>query len=148
MKIKLVVVFICAALLAGCATANKINSINLGMTKEDVIKLMGKPASISAKEGTEYLNYSLSETDTQAYYGITKPYYVRIIDGKVDAYGRLGDFDSTKNPTIQIKADETVRQKVHTSKYDELMQLKRLKDEGALSEKEYEIQKKKILDKQ
>lgn len=144
MKIKLVVIFVCAALLAGCASANKINSINLGMTKEDVINIMGKPASISAKEGTEYLNYSLSETDTQAYYGITKPYYVRIIDGKVDAYGRLGDFDSTKNPTIQIKTDETVRQKVHTSKYDELMQLKHLKDEGALSEKEYEIQKKRF----
>lgn len=42
--------------MLGCATAYKINSIGLGMSKEEVIKKMGKPASASAIEGTEYLN--------------------------------------------------------------------------------------------
>jgi hypothetical protein len=27
----------------------------------------------------------------------TTPYYVRLINGKVESYGRTGDFDSTKN---------------------------------------------------
>lgn len=74
--------------LAGCATAHKINKVQTGMTKSEVIKVMGSPVSITEKGGSEYLNYSLSETDDQAYYGITRPYYVRLINGRVDSYGR------------------------------------------------------------
>jgi hypothetical protein len=81
-----------------CATANSINHISLGMSKAQVINEMGNPVSISAKGSVEYLNYSLYE---EAISNPT-PYFIRIIGGKVESYGRKGDFDSTKNPTIDM----------------------------------------------
>src|SRR5665213_367646 len=88
---------ICAtAFLFGCATAGQMNRLSLGMTKQQVIDVMGTPHSVAAHENTEYLNYFLTEDETKAYYGTTTPYFVRLINGKVDAYGRRGDFDSSK----------------------------------------------------
>lgn len=140
-------------LLVGCATANKISNVQMGMTKQDVIRVMGPPASTSAKGKTEYLNYSLSETDDQAFYGITKPYYVRIINGRVDSFGRLGDFDSTQKPTVRIETKENIKTQsdVKTSGkadlYSELMKLKQLRDEGLITQEEFEKEKKELLEK-
>ena len=101
----LVSIFSIAIAVAGCATAQKINSVSIGMTKQEVMTALGPPASTSAKDGVEYLNYRFSETDDEAFYGITRPYFVRIINGKVDSYGRLGDFDSTKTPETKSTID-------------------------------------------
>jgi outer membrane protein assembly factor BamE (lipoprotein component of BamABCDE complex) len=68
-----------ALLVAACATAGKISGVRIGMTKEEVVAVMGKPASVSAQGSAEYLNYALSETDDQAFVGVTVPYYVRLI---------------------------------------------------------------------
>ncbi len=114
---------------------------------------MGPPASTSAKGKTEYLNYSLSETDDQAFYGITKPYYVRIINGRVDSFGRLGDFDSTQKPTVRIETKENIKTQsdIKTSGeadlYSELMKLKQLRDEGLITQEEFEKEKKELLEK-
>lgn len=67
--------------LIGCATAHKMNNISLGMTKQQVVAILGFPASTSATSGVEYLNYRFSETDEHAFNGITTPYYVQIVDG-------------------------------------------------------------------
>ena len=131
--------------LAGCATSGKINAVNIGMTKDEVIKVMGKPVSISAKDGTEYLNYKLSETGDDAFRGWTSQYYIRLIKGKVDSYGRTGDFDSTKTPTIKIEKDENIKVQGSGDLYTELRKLKELRDDGILSEEEYQVQKKKVL---
>ena len=144
---------IVAFLLIGCATSHKINMISVGMTKDEVLKAMGPPVSISATEGVEYLNYKLSETDDDAFMGWTTPYYVRIRDGKVDAFGRHGDFDSTKAPTIRIEKDETIKQDMNLKVdkkpdlYKELMKLKELKDQGILTEEEFKSKKKEILER-
>ena len=82
--------------LVGCATSHKMNAVTLGMTKQQVTQALGPPVSTSATSGVEYLNYRFSETDDHAFNGVTTPYFVRIVNGKVEAYGRLGDFDSTK----------------------------------------------------
>jgi len=139
--------------LFGCATAGKINSISVGMSKGEVIKIMGKPTSTSAKEGTEYLNYALSETGDAEFYGWTTPYYIRIKDGKVDAYGRVGDFDSTKDPTQvikivgDVKSDENI--KIKTEANDELTNklkaLNKLLTDGLITQKDFDEQKKKLL---
>lgn len=138
-------------LLAGCATANKISGVQLGMTKNDVIRVMGTPTSISAQGGSEYLNYALSETDDDAFRGWTKPYYVRLINGKVESYGRTGDFDSTKTPTVRLESDQTVKQNIEVKGsgdlYTELKKLKELKDSGVITDAEFESQKKKLLEK-
>lgn len=97
--------------IISCATSNKINSISLGMTKEQVIRSMGNPNSVSAQSGVEYLIYKLTDTSTNAYYGITTDYYVRIIDGKVESYGRMGDFDSSKEKVIKIETNNIYQSK-------------------------------------
>lgn len=150
---KTLVLLLCLG-LCGCATAYKINSISLGMSKEDVIKTMGKPVSTSATEGTEYLNYRLSETGDADFYGITTPYYVCIRDGKVISYGRTGDFDSTKDPTQvikvigDVKSDEKIN--VKTEGNGELGQklktLNKLLTDGLITKAEFDEQKKKLLD--
>lgn len=93
MRIAFWAAFILTTLLVGCATSHKMNEISLGMTKQQVIEKLGPPVSTSAAPGVEYLNYRFSETGDHAYYGISTPYFVRIVGGKVDAYGRRGDFD-------------------------------------------------------
>ena len=98
-----------AMLAVGCATAHKINNVSLGLSKQEVISVLGPPVSTSAKEGVEYLNYSFSETDDDAFIGRTRPYYVRIVNGKVESYGRLGDFDSTKTPETKSTIDLNIK---------------------------------------
>ena len=59
------------------------------MTKDEVIKILGSPVSVSAKDDAEYLNYNFSESETKKSHEITAPYFVRLINGKVESYGRL-----------------------------------------------------------
>ena len=125
-----------AVLLVGCATSSKINAVQLGMTKTEVIATMGNPVSISAKGGAEYLNYKLSETGDDAARGWTTPYFVRLVDGKVDSYGRTGDFDSTKPTTVRIETDENIKVDGDSDIYTELRKLKQLYEEGIISETE------------
>ena len=112
---------------------------------------MGAPASVSAQGRAEYLNYALSETDDHAFLGVTRPYYVRLVDGRVESYGRTGDFDSTRTPTVRVESDQTIRQDVKVKGsgdlYTELKKLKELKDTGVITEAEFQSQKKKLLEK-
>lgn len=103
-------IVVAAIVTMGCAaTAHKMNSVSIGMTKQEVISVLGLPASTSAKEGMEYLNYQFSETVRDASTGITSPYFVRLVNGKVDSYGRLGDFDSTKPSETKSTIDLNIK---------------------------------------
>jgi hypothetical protein len=93
--------------LAGCATASKMNQLSIGMTKKEVIAVMGSPSSsASPGNGVEFLRYELLATAADALatpqYRNVQEYYVRLINGKVDSYGRVGDYDSAKDPTINL----------------------------------------------
>jgi len=145
--VRLLTLFVFAAILLGCATSSIINSVELGMTKSEVVAVMGDPVSVSAKGATEYLNYALSETSDDAYYGFTTPYYVRLVNGRVDAYGRSGDFDSTQPTTIRLETDELIKLDEDSDLYTELRKLKQLHDEGILSDAEYEELKQKAIRK-
>lgn len=146
-------IFILCVTASACATSSKINQVSIGMTKEEVTSVMGEPVSISATEGTEYMNYKLSETDDDAVRGWTTPYYVRLVNGKVDSYGRTGDFDSTKNPTVEIKTDQKITGGIDTESdddsdlYTELQKLQELKEQGLLTAEEFEILKRRALEK-
>jgi hypothetical protein len=80
------------------------------MTKKEVIAAIGDPASTAAPgNGVEILRYDLSSTFKNlalARYGGIPPesqdYFVKLIDGKVDSYGKVGDFNSTKDPTLNV----------------------------------------------
>ncbi|MCK8602765.1 DUF2845 domain-containing protein [Desulfoferrobacter suflitae] len=71
----------------GCASSSRMNQVNIGMTKQEVIAAVGQPTSTSAKGDLEYLNYRL-------YRGgfMTDDYFVQLKEGKVKAFGRAGDF--------------------------------------------------------
>ncbi len=86
-KLFLVVLF--GSLLAGCAPWIGIHKIDLGMTKTEVMRQMGKPNSVSGSGNEEYLYYL-------PYNRFWERYYVYVVNGKVQAYGRLGD---TSEPT-------------------------------------------------
>jgi hypothetical protein len=83
-----VVFLVIAGLIWGCAgSANKLDSIQLGMTRDQVIQVMGKPDHVSARENVVFLNYKLRSQSIFA-----DEYFVRITEGKVDLFGRRGDF--------------------------------------------------------
>ena len=88
------VIIIAILLLFGCANAYKINKLNVGMTKEEVIKIMGLPNSTTALQDIEYLNYNLYETGRDAYqYSHDTIYVVKIKNDKVEFFGRRSDFE-------------------------------------------------------
>jgi hypothetical protein len=58
------------------------------MTKQEVIETIGSPNSTSAIKNVEYLKY---RSCTGVFY--SDEYYVRLLDGKVEAYGQKGDFN-------------------------------------------------------
>jgi hypothetical protein len=82
--------------LAGCATAPKMNRLSLGMTKQEVVSVMGRPDSTSAPgDGVELLHYKLSPQGGPFINLITEEYAVKMVNGKVVGYGKLGELDST-----------------------------------------------------
>jgi outer membrane protein assembly factor BamE (lipoprotein component of BamABCDE complex) len=145
--VKYLILAVTMIFLASCTgTSYKMNDLSIGMTKEDVISALGKPVSVSAKDGTEYLNYRFSENSDQEFLGLTKPYFVRLISGKVDSYGKLGDFDSIQKPTIKIETQEEIKIR-DGDLYGELKKIKELRDDGILTEQEFQVEKGKILEK-
>jgi len=73
-------------MLIGCAS--NMNHVSLGMTRDQVIGALGAPSSTSAMNNMEYLKYQLCSD-----WIFPDRYYVRLADGKVDAFGRVGDFN-------------------------------------------------------
>lgn len=101
---KLALVLMCG-LLAGCnAVIGDINksrlnsSVQVGMSRGDLIKVMGNPEKREAYGETEFLLYRTAE-NVYDELGLTP---VAVIDGKVAGWGR-------NYYTNAIKADVTVR---------------------------------------
>ena len=85
---RLLLVLLAALLMFGCAaSAKKMNQLQLGMTKQEVIEAIGQPNSTSSLEDVELLKYRLRKGALWA-----DTYYVRLESGKVDAFGQVGDF--------------------------------------------------------
>ena len=91
MDMKRVALLVLAMLvLTACAsTSERTNQLRLGMSQQQVIEVMGLPDSTSAMDDVVFLKYFLSSYRL-ALFG--DKYYVRLTNGKVDAYGRYGDF--------------------------------------------------------
>lgn len=88
-------------IISGCATNQAyLSNISLGMNKQQVLAVEGAPSSISAKGQTEYLVYKQCSgfrgLVTGRCRGVEEDYYVRLINNKVDSYGKVGDFDSVQ----------------------------------------------------
>jgi hypothetical protein len=81
------------------ATASRTDRLRLGMTKEQVLAVMGQPASTAADRDVEVLRYKLSATGHDAFHHRTEEYFVRLVGGKVERFGKAGDWESHKGPT-------------------------------------------------
>jgi hypothetical protein len=91
-----------ALIVAACATSPRTNRLSIGMTKQEVISVMGQPVSTAAYGKTELLRYSLS-TPNQVVHGLEEEYFVRLVDGQVESYGMMGDFDSAREPALHLE---------------------------------------------
>ena len=153
-----------ATLLAGCATADKLNDIRIGMTQDQVIALMGKPDSKSAQANIEYLTYYLSNDSGRSAYTGDQPYLIRLVDGKVESFGRFAQlYDMYNRPVgggapqlgagIGIPqfggttyATSTVLPIARTTDLaTQLQRLKTLKDQGVLTDAEFLKAKQQLL---
>jgi len=76
-----------SCVLFGCATAYKISDIRTGMSRAEVVTVLGNPAGTGVDGDREYLNYKLLESAHD--WGPT-PYTVVLQDGKVVSFGRHG----------------------------------------------------------
>jgi hypothetical protein len=84
---RMLMVFFLTVFVLGCAGSEKMSRVDLGMTKAEVIEVMGEPDSTSEAMGVQYLRYKLI-TDVV----FSDDFYVRLEDGEVTAYGRFKDF--------------------------------------------------------
>ena len=70
----------------GCATSSKrLNSLEIGMTKANVLEILGEPIYTSAVNDVEILTYKLKS-------GLffKKVYHIKIINDKVEQFGKQG----------------------------------------------------------
>lgn len=84
------------------------------MDKTQVIHAMGEPTSTAAQNGSEIFKYNLYKGINPLFYDDTRPprdYFVRFIDNKVESFGEVGDFDSTKDPTINVNLNQKISTK-------------------------------------
>ena len=109
MKIKqyTIITIAAATLLTGCASnrLSNTNKLSDGMTKQQIISILGNPESTASPgSGVEVLRYYL----TYAFDGVGpgKEYFVFLKDGKLVQYGEMGDFNSTKNPTLDLNINK------------------------------------------
>lgn len=75
--------------LTGCyipPSAGDLAKINIGMTKSSVTSHLGQPAYATGDGKTEVYHYRFVEGGRP--FGKTSGYYVRIVDGQVESYGK------------------------------------------------------------
>jgi hypothetical protein len=89
-------------LLIGCAgTTQKMNQVSLGMTKDQVIGILGSPRSSAGSAGVEVLRYTLISKVNDVV-GHEEYYFVALKNGQVQSYGKWGDFGSAQDPTLNL----------------------------------------------
>jgi hypothetical protein len=141
---KLLFVLSFLLLFQGCGTVGRINNVKVGMTRQAVISVMGRPKGTSTQGQSETLNYKVYENNSDWMGAKTTPYYVRLKDGKVEAVGRVGDYNLT---TTNVRTEDKIITKGDTDLYTELTKLDELRKNGIITEEEFEAQKKKVLEK-
>jgi len=80
----------CVLLVEG-ATAWKMNTIEIGMPKEDVLAQLGEPISKGADQSSVTWYYMFYDTGRDSLNGISTTYFVRLVDDRVDTFGRSNE---------------------------------------------------------
>jgi hypothetical protein len=153
MSVKSSVAFALTLLLALAActapSATKLNEVRTGMTKAEVISLLGSPDSTSAHTNIEYLTYYFNNASTG---GRELPYMVRLVDQHVDSFGRFFPLLEVherpaaadgRSPALGMGA--VMPYSMNTDILTQLQQLKALQDQGVLTEDEFQRAKQRLL---
>jgi hypothetical protein len=157
MKLRLLALIAIGALLAGCATSEILNNVRIGMTKDQVIAMLGKPDSMSAQSNVEYLTYYLLNTGSD--FERDQPYMVRLVDGKVESFGRFRQlYDLYSRPVTSAQPGDpnfpqisglgaTVVAPAQSvpDLAGQITRLKALRDQGVLTDAEFQKAKDKLL---
>jgi hypothetical protein len=105
-KVRLLPWFLLSLVFVSCVGGGRINpsklsNISVGMTKTEVISILGKPHSAGGSKHVEVLGYR----EDHGMWVFT-PYYVRLVEGKVESYGKnepKHDIDANVDPSVQQK---------------------------------------------
>lgn len=103
---KMVTLLVLSIAIIGCVTSSKkLAQVSQGMSKQEVVQILGPPASVSFHQGYELMRYQLSGTSAPLlnpnHRGFAEGYTVKFKSGKVVAYGRDDEFK-----TINVKPAE------------------------------------------
>ena len=100
----------CLLLQSCVGTTAKLNKVSLGMTKAEVVQQIGRADSVSAVGNEEYLIYYWA-TPKQVFADENNlpEYFVKLVDGKVAAYGKKGDFGTTAPETQKHIIEATIK---------------------------------------
>jgi len=148
-----------SVITAGCATSDRLNDVQIGMTKAQVITLLGKPDSMSAQGDIQYFTYDLDTAN-----GRNLPYLVRFVGDRAESFGRLTQLNDmyirpvtadgqpgTLNlpPALfggaTVVAPAALPAASQSNLVSEIRQLKELKDQGVLTDDEFARAKEKLL---
>jgi hypothetical protein len=161
----LAIALLASVLLVGCETSAKLNDVRIGMSKADVQSLLGTPDSTSAQANVEYMTYYLT---SEAGYGRDQPYMVRLVNGKVESFGRFAQlFDLYNRPVTNATPGQPDFPQLGLSSAaaslagaaspgssatgagvdlaSEFAKLKALRDQGVLTDEEFQKAKAKLL---
>ncbi len=147
------------AILAGCVMSSQaFNAIHIGMSRQEVITLMGQPDSTSAQGSIEYFTYYLASDEMQR----DQPYLIRFVGGRVESFGRFAQLYDLYNrpitgasPTGGVPfagpGGPMVAAPAPADTNDlatQISRLKALKDQGVLTDAEFQQAKQKLLSEQ
>jgi hypothetical protein len=71
----------------GVVTKEDPAAVKLGMEKAEVVKLLGKPHSMSASNNVEVLRYNIAHSKAMPIAGGWEEYAFQFVDGKLASYG-------------------------------------------------------------
>ncbi|WP_243286834.1 SHOCT domain-containing protein [Geothrix terrae] len=151
-----------AVVSMGCTKPDlDVTKLRVGMTRKEVLERAGGPSRTTVTNDTEVLEYEAYDR-----YGAIKinsrTQYVRLVNGRVDAFGTLEDLKAGRpSPRAQetrVKVSPNVREVAADERaaspaapvFDlrtELEKLEKLKKDGLISEAEFQELRQKVMDK-
>ncbi|PLX89706.1 MAG: hypothetical protein C0614_01645 [Desulfuromonas sp.] len=82
-KLSILALLIMGMVIGGCAPMLPLHQVDLGMDKKQVLEQLGQPNSVTGSGKEEYLYYVPLNR-------FWERYYIYLLNGRVEAYGRLG----------------------------------------------------------
>lgn len=150
MHAKLAAVLACLVGLtvSGClSSSSRMNSVHLGMPKEELLNRLGKPQTRSGQDNVEYLTYYLSTDASRK----EQPYMVRLIDGKVESFGRfvqlLDTHEGATKGVSPLGIGAIMPYALNMDVVTQLQHLKALQDQGVLTAEEVSRAKERLFAK-